>query len=578
MITDAEFESLQGIVGTEWVSRAHCMMDTYAMYMNPEIINSDGALWLPRPAAVALPQSVPEIQEIFRLCNKTGLMVKPISTGFHAAAAVSRERVILLDLKRMNRILDIDVKNRIALIEPYVRAIDLQTELFKHGLNVHIVSCGANHSILASHTAAWGYGATGSSTSHSARNLMGVEWVLPSGEIVRLGSSGAGAGWFSPDGPGPSLRGVMRGFHGTLGGLGVFTKAAVKLYPWDGPKKIEFAGKSPVYSLKKFPERIAIHALSFPTAEAMREAGYRLGEAQIDYAQFRTPMFFVAMGLTSNNQELKEALESGIFQKIAGYILLNAVVAPSDGEFKWKMKALKQILRETGGIRMPLNIPFTPSLLRVLRPLVAHVKDPMALLRKFPLLQEIMQRLPVFKQLQLEKKSHTFWFLIRNAVNTQATFRPSQAMSTMLGSFDTWDLGIRQSEYVAGAKQKYMKEGLILDDGGDMGCGGTFENGHMGYLEGIILYNTKNPRSVIAVGDLINRGADDCISQAMGVPIAGSGMVMNAKFGPVCGDYHLWLGRIKKALDPNNVSDPFFYAEPGGSGAGDGPAQTGSGK
>lgn len=179
-----------------------------------------------------------------------------------------------------------------------------------------------------------------------------------------------------------------------------------------------------------------------------------------------------------------------------------------------------------------------------------------------PTLQDVVHALPVFKKLDLEKASHTFWFLIRNAVNTQATFPPSQGMYTMMGSFDTWDLGGRQADYVVGAKRRYIDEGLILDDGGDLCCGGTFEGAHLGYLEGIILYNTKNPKSVVAVGELIDRGAGDCIEQALGVPIASFGTVINAKFGPACGNYHVWFAKIKKALDPNTASDPFFYAEP----------------
>jgi hypothetical protein len=48
----------------------------------------------------------------------------------------------------------------------------------------------------------------------------------------------------------------------------------------------------------------------------------------------------------------------------------------------------------------------------------------------------------------------------------------------------------------------------------------------------------------------------------MGVPIAAFGVEANRTFGPACNDYHVWLARIKAALDPNAASDPFFYAEP----------------
>ncbi|MCX6033038.1 MAG: FAD-binding oxidoreductase [Chloroflexi bacterium] len=556
-----DISELENIVGKQWVCTAPCVLDTYAFYMNPETMNKDGSQWLPRPAAVALPQSTAEVQEIMRFCSNSQYMAKPLSTGFHTAAAASNENVIILDLKRMNRIVEIDVKNQIAVIEPYVRAIDLQTDIVKHGLNCHIVSSGANHSLLASHAAAWGYGVSGAATSFSGRNLLGVEWVLPTGEVVTLGSAGSGSGWFSPDGPGPSMRGIVRGFQGTFGGLGVFTRCAIKLYKWDGPRKWEVEGQSPKYILKKVPPRSALNAIAFPSRAAERDAGYKMGEAELNHGEFRTPMFFAALGLTETNEELKIALESGIFQKIGQDIISTAIFAASEAEFAWKMQALKQILRETGGVIIPMNLPMRPGVLKLAGKLTVNVRDPLALLRRFPALQDWIQRLPFWKDLKREKQSTLFWLLFRSANNTQAAFRPSQGMATMLGAFDTWDLAHTQAEYVAKIKQPYIKQGLILDDGGDLGSGGTFESGHLGYLEGIILYDPGNPRSAMAARELVETGVRAAIDRAMGVPIAAFGVEANRAFGPACGGYHIWLARIKSALDPNTASDPFFYAE-----------------
>ena len=557
-----EISELERIVGKQWVSMAPCVLDTYAYYMNPETMNKDGSQWLPRPAAVALPQSTAEVQDILRLCSESQYMAKPLSTGFHTAAAASNDNVIILDLKRMNRICEIDVKNQIAVIEPYVRAIDLQTEIVGHGLNCHIVSCGANHSLLASHAAAWGYGVTGAATSFSGRNLLGVEWVLPTGDVVTLGSAGSGCGWFSPDGPGPSMRGIVRGFQGTFGGLGVFTRCAIKLYKWDGPRAWDVVGHSPKYVLKTVPPRSALNAIAFPSRAAEKDAGYKMGEAELNHGEFRTPMFFAALGLTDTNEELKVALESGIFQKIGQDIISTAIFGASEAEFSWKMKALKQILRETGGVIIPMNLPMRPSILKLAGRITKNVRDPLALLRRFPVLQDWMQRLPLWSELKRGKQSTLFWLLFRNANNTQAAFRPSQGMATMLGAFDTWDLAHTQAEYVAKIKQPYIKEGLILDDGGDLGSGGTFESGHLGYLEGIILYEPGNPQSAMAARELVETGVKDAIRYAMGVPIAAFGVEANRTFGPACGDYHIWLGRIKAALDPHAASDPCFYAEP----------------
>ena len=78
-------------------------------------------------------------------------------------------------------------------------------------------------------------------------NMLGLEWVMPDGEIQRIGSLGSGLGWFYGEGPGPSIRAIIRGRQGTMGAMGVFTKCAVKLYPWPGPKVLPVEGKAPAY-------------------------------------------------------------------------------------------------------------------------------------------------------------------------------------------------------------------------------------------------------------------------------------------------------------------------------------------
>jgi len=356
------------------------------------------------------------------------------------------------------------------------------------------------------------------------------------------------------------MRGIVRGFQGTFGGLGVFTRCAIKLYKWDGPREWEIEGQSPKYVLKKVPSRCALNAVAFPSRKAEQDAGYKMGEAELNHGEFRTPMFFAALGLTETNEELKIALESGIFQKIGQDIISTAIFAASDAEFSWKMKALKEILRETGGVIIPMNLPMRPMVLKIAGKLTKNISDPLAPLRKFPALQDWIQKLPFWKELKREKESTLFWLLFRNANNTQAAFRPSQGMATMLGAFDTWDLAHTQAEYVAKIKQPYIKQGLILDDGGDLGSGGTFEGGHLGYLEGIILYDPGNPQSSMAARELVENGVHAAIDHAMGVPIAAFGVEANQTFGPACGDYHIWLARIKSALDPHLASDPFFYA------------------
>jgi hypothetical protein len=71
-----------------------------------------------------------------------------------------------------------------------------------------------------------------------------------------------------------------------------------------------------------------------------------------------------------------------------------------------------------------------------------------------------------------------------------------------------------------------------------------------------------DPKAVKASGEIIEDGCQAAIEEAMGIPIAAFGSVMNERFGPACRNYPKYMGKIKKALDPDTVSDPFFYAEP----------------
>ena len=166
-----------------------------------------------------LPASTAEVQTIVRMCNKFNIQYKASSTGWGIYNDPSGPGVIRLDLRRMNKIIEINEKNMYAVVQPYVIGAQLQAELMKKGLNCNMCGAGSNCSALpiAAHQ---GIGHMSQSASYGERNLLAVEWVTPDGEIVRLGSLGSSNEWFCGDGPGPSLRGIIRGNVVPLGGLG----------------------------------------------------------------------------------------------------------------------------------------------------------------------------------------------------------------------------------------------------------------------------------------------------------------------------------------------------------------------
>jgi glycolate oxidase len=496
-------KAIADIVGPQWVSTDPCMTENYAYYMNPEFANKEGGRFLTRPIAAVLPKTTEEVSKIMKLCNRADISVKPISTGWHAACAASRENVVVLDLKRMDKIIDIDVKNQIAVVEPYVKAINLQTHLWKEGLNLHVISSGGNHSPLASITAAWGYGLTGPGCGFNGRNLMGAEWVLPTGDIMTLGSWGDGLGWFSAEGPGPSLRGIMRGVWGSCGGFGVFTKCGIKLYNWDGPADYEYEGHNPDYIVKDLPTNIGFFNLSFQNKEDIAEAGYRMGEAGITYADFRLGPFYIAQASAKNALELKNLWESGVLQKMMGHTMNTVIIGHSRQDFEWKVKVLYKIIDECNGVRLPMSTEISEKDMKSLSRITRFVDDPVKLLNKLPFLPDLMEKLSPQKVKIKKNFSDLFLVMLRHATNTKGNFKASGGLATCIGTFDTWDLGLEQMGLYIKRKREAIEEGHILDDGGDLGAGGTYESGHMGYIEGIILYNPGDPKSNLATAKLV---------------------------------------------------------------------------
>jgi len=109
--------------------------------------------------------------------------------------------VIKLDLRRMNRILEINEQNMYAVVEPYVTGAQLQAELMKKGLHCNLTGAGGQCSAL-SLAAHENIGHLGQTTSCGERNQLALEWVTPEGDIVQFGSMGSVGEWFCGDGRG----------------------------------------------------------------------------------------------------------------------------------------------------------------------------------------------------------------------------------------------------------------------------------------------------------------------------------------------------------------------------------------
>ena len=241
-----------------------------------------------RPAAVALPGSTEDVQTIIKIANRYKFNYIPVGTNLLPPTIPVRPDTVVIDPKRMNRILEIDEKNMFAVVEPYVTYAQLQAETMKRGLTITVAEAGAQVSVLANNMFQ-GMGGTGHKFGYN-RGVLGCDWVLPTGELLKIGSrANPTAGWFWGDCAGLNLKGLLRGDSGHCGGLGMVTTMAVKLFPYPGPKEFPVRGTNPHFTAEFPKDRFRLNLIKFPERKKLINAMYEIGHAEIAAAVHEEP-------------------------------------------------------------------------------------------------------------------------------------------------------------------------------------------------------------------------------------------------------------------------------------------------
>jgi FAD binding domain/FAD linked oxidases, C-terminal domain len=139
-------DGLEKIVGKENVSNDPKALKEYAGGMSPVP---------PRmPGLVVKPANFQELQKVVRWANEKKVPLVPASSGpphFRGDTIPSTDGAVIIDLRRMNKIIHIDKSNRVAIVEPGVTFGELQKELAKEGLSAYIpLAPRSTKSVLAS--------------------------------------------------------------------------------------------------------------------------------------------------------------------------------------------------------------------------------------------------------------------------------------------------------------------------------------------------------------------------------------------------------------------------------------------
>ena len=175
------------------------------------------------PDLVVVPGTAAEIPSIARLCDahRVPIVVRGAGTGYTGGAVPTRGGIVL-SMERLNRILEIDEVNLLAVVEPNVITGDLQRAVEQVGLfyppdpaSLESSSIGGNVAECAGGPRAFKYGTT-------KRYVLALEAVLPTGEIVNTGSKAV------KNVVGYDLTQLLVGSEGTLA---IITRITLRLMP-----------------------------------------------------------------------------------------------------------------------------------------------------------------------------------------------------------------------------------------------------------------------------------------------------------------------------------------------------------
>lgn len=215
---DAIYERLVSIVGRESVSRDE--VDLVA-YSKDWIF--DSATTSHMPDLVVRPDTTMQVAEIVRLANMEKIPVVPWGggTGVHGQAIAVRGGIII-DMKAMNRVLEIEKDDWIAKLQPGITILKLNQELSKHGFWFPHDPESKPISTVGGAISVDGVSTFGSRYGGAVEWVLGLTVVLPTGEIVKLGSKAYAQS------AGYKLHWLFIGAEGTLG---IITEATVRIFP-----------------------------------------------------------------------------------------------------------------------------------------------------------------------------------------------------------------------------------------------------------------------------------------------------------------------------------------------------------
>ncbi len=183
----------------------------------------DASMNVHRPDAVVWPESTEQVAQIVKFANEQRIPVVPRGAGTSLSGGVIPIRGgIIIDLSKMNRILEMSIENRYACVQAGVVCDDLNRALAKHGFAFPPDPASSSVSTIGGNAATNAGGIKGAKYGTTRDYVMGLQVVLPNGEVMHTGSNTMKC---------VSGYDLSKLFVGSEGTLGIITEVTLKVNP-----------------------------------------------------------------------------------------------------------------------------------------------------------------------------------------------------------------------------------------------------------------------------------------------------------------------------------------------------------
>ena len=222
--SESVVDELRAILGSDYVLTNKSSLFNRARVPAPFPVHR----WDEHIADIAvLPETAEQVSEVVKLANAYKIPVVPRAGGTGLSdGAVPMSGGILVDVKRMNKILDIDLDDRTVTVQPGINMLKLNEELRRYGVIYPDDPASYPCSLVGGRIGTGGWSLIGARYGHTRDLVISMQVCLPTGELIEVG-----------DGGGRKIRKSSTGFQlkqlfmGHQGSLGITTEATLELVP-----------------------------------------------------------------------------------------------------------------------------------------------------------------------------------------------------------------------------------------------------------------------------------------------------------------------------------------------------------